>query len=308
MRGKLVSAIGWGENKGVWSCSLLYYDDEFNRIHLEPNSYISFKVLKGRFCIGHTSLSSKMDEKDTPDSWKEMIPCPSRAEVVRGMRCRSCASSDVTRPCLRCNGTDCLAHPALRMVCEDGTAYVYLASFGTGRIKAGVSQGSRVMKRWIEQGADLAKRVLVGNGREVRRFEKRIQDDLGALRRVKAEHKLNLIWSDLDLEKDLRLIDEFEVKVHEKIHEKHHFHEEPWILLPKYRLPKLSRRPLQLKIRKGLEVSGHVLGVKGPILLIKIRDRAFTLNLNKLIGMKIETEEVSLSNTQSDLDRFFIND
>jgi len=144
---KLVSGIGWREDQGIWSCSLLYLDEELNRIPLEPNSDLSFKVLKGRFCIGFTRLSDEKYEKGSSDAWKELRPCPFGAEVERGIRCRECALLDVTRACLRCNGRDCFTHPALRKVCEDSIAYVYLASFGAGRIKAGVSKGRRIMKR-----------------------------------------------------------------------------------------------------------------------------------------------------------------
>ena len=304
MRGKLVSAVEWGDDRGIWSCSLLYLDEEFKRIPLEPGSHLSFKVLEGRFCIGFTRLSGEANEEGSSDAWRELSPCPYGAEVERGTRCRRCAMSDVTRACLRCTGVDCLAHPALRRVCEGSVAYVYLASFGAGRIKAGVSRGSRIMKRWIEQGADVARRVLVGNGREVRRYERQIQDELGALRRVKAEQKMDIRRSDANLERSLRLLNAFEERVRGRFPEAHHFHEESRILLPQYRLPELDKRPLELRIRKGLEVSGEVLGVKGPILLIEMRDLPFTLNLNGLIGRRIETEEVSLTSAQTGLDRF----
>jgi len=304
MEGKLVSAVEWRQNQGLWSCSLLYFDDEFNRIPLEPGSHLSFKVLKKRFCIGFARLSSKTYEKFALDSWKELSPCPHGTEVKRGIRCRRCTLSDVTRVCYLCSGEECHAPPETRRVCEERVAYVYLASFGEERIKAGVSQGRRIQKRWIEQGADVARRVLVGNGREVRRFEKRIQDELGALRQVKAEQKINVMKSNLDLGKPVRLLNVLEGKVHEKFPEAHHFHEEPQILSPYYLLHNLDRRPLELKIREGLEVSGQVLGVKGPILLLKAMDLPLAIDLNRLIGRKIDTEDVSLTKVQAGLERY----
>jgi len=231
-------------------------------------------------------------------------PCPYGAAIKRGIRCRRCAKSDVTRACLLCDGGECSADPAIRRVCEDSVAYVYLASFGAGRIKAGVSQGSRIPKRWIEQGADIAKRVLVGNGREVRRFEKRIQGELGALRQVKADQKINVVRGDSDLEKSIRLLNTFEGKVHEKIPEANHFHEEPQILSSHYPMHQLDRRPLELRIREGLEVSGQVLGLKGPLLFIKMMDLPLAINLNRLVGRKINTEDVSITKAQAGLDRF----
>ena len=304
MAGKLVSAVEWGDNQGVWSCNLLCFDEGFSQIKLETGSNLSFKVLKGRFCVGFTKLSAKTGERGSSDTWKELIPCPYGAEIKRGIRCRRCAISDVTRACLLCNGKMCSADPAIRRVCENGVACVYLASFGAGRIKAGVSQGSRIPKRWIEQGADVAKRVLVGNGREVRRFERRIQGELGALRQVRTDLKINVIVSDSDLEKSIRLLNKLEGEVHEKFPEAHHFHEEPQILSPYYPIHQLDRRPLELKIREGLEVSGQVLGAKGPILLLKAIDLPLAINLNRLTGRKIDVEDVSLTKAQAGLDRF----
>ena len=304
MGSKLVSAVEWRENQGIWSCSLLCRDEEFNRILLEPGSCLSFRILKGRFCIGFYGLSAEKREKDVPDSWKGLNPCPDGAEIRRGIRCRRCAMLDVTRACLLCNGEKCFADPVTRRVCEESVAYVYLASFGARRIKAGVSHESRIPKRWIEQGADIAKRVLVGNGREVRRFEKRIQDELGALRQVKAEQKINVMEGTSDLAISIQLLNTLEDKVHEKFPKNHHFHEDSWVLSPYYRIPQLDRRPLELKIREGLKVSGQVLGVKGPILLLKVRGLPFALNLNRLIGRKIVTGEVSLTKAQTGLEKF----
>lgn len=158
MAGKLVSAVMWREEGDRWSCSLLHLENGCSRIVLEPGFNLSFSVLEGRFCVGYTELSSKVEDGNSLDSWMELRPCPTGAEIGRGIRCVDCLSSDIMRPCLRCDGTNCLAHPDLGRVCKGSTAYVYLATFG-GRIKAGVSQGRRVLKRWIEQGADAAEKA-----------------------------------------------------------------------------------------------------------------------------------------------------
>ena len=203
-----------------------------------------------------------------------------------------------------CSGEKCSADPATKRACEDAVAYVYLASFGERRIKAGVSHESRVPRRWIEQGADVVKRVLVGSGREVRSFEKRIQDELGALRRVKTKEKVNFMGGSSDLASSFQLLEELESRVHKRFPMRHHFHEEPWILSPYYRLRQLDRRPLELKVGEGVEVSGQVLGVKGPVLLLKAGDVPFALDLNRLVGRKIETDEVVQMKTQAGLESF----
>jgi len=304
MGSKLVSAVEWREKQRIWSCSLLCHAEGSNRILLEPDSPLSFRILNGRFCIGFYGLSAKIDGRDAPDSWREPNPCPNGAEIERGIRCRRCTLLDVARSCLLCIGEKCLADPVTRQVCEEAVAYVYLASFGAKSIKAGVSHENRIPKRWIEQGADIAKRVLVGNGREVRSFEKRIQDELGVLRQVKTKEKVSFMGGSSDLALSIQLLNTLESKVHEKFPKKHHFHEEPWILFPHYRVPHLDRRPLELRVREGLEVSGQVLGVKGPILLLKVGDSPFALDLNRLIGRRIATEEVVQTKTQAGLESF----
>jgi hypothetical protein len=200
----------------------------------------------------------------------------------------------------------CHAKPAIRYVCEGRVAYVYLASFGDGRIKAGVSQKGRIPKRWIEQGADAAKRVLVGNGREVRRFERQLQDDLGALRRVKAKDKIDVVRSELDLEESIRLLNIYEAELQELFPEDKHFHEETQIIYHYYRLDKIDSRPLELEIRGGREVSGRVLGVKGPILLLEAMGLPRAIRLNRLVGRRIDTDGLSRVKTQSGLDRFML--
>jgi hypothetical protein len=211
---------------------------------------------------------------------------------------------DVARTCLVCNGQECHAKPVVRHVCEGNVSYVYLASFGEGRIKAGVSHKGRILKRWIEQGADTAKRVLVGNGREVRRFERLIQEKLGVLRHVKAKDKINVVRSEQDLEESIQLLNIYEDKLRELLPDYQHFHEEPQIIYHHYRLEKIDSRPLELKIRGGREVSGRVLGVKGPILLLEAMGLPRAIRLNRLVGRRIDTDSLPKAKTQSGLDRF----
>lgn len=299
---RLISAVDWQEKQRIWSCSLLCYDEGYSRIVLELGANLSFRILKGRFCIGFYGLVEALE--GAPDSWKGLNPCPDGAQVEKGKQCRKCAKLDVARSCLLCNGEKCSADLATRRACEDVLAYVYLASFGERRIKAGVSHESRVPKRWIEQGADVAKRVLVGNGREVRSFEKRIQDELGALRQVKTKEKVNFVSGVSDLALSIQLLEELESRVHKRFPRRHHFHEDPWVLSPYYCLPQLDRRPLALKVEERVEISGQVLGVKGSVLLLKVGDLPFALDLNRLVGRKVDTEEAVQTKTQAGLESF----
>lgn len=305
MAGMLVSSVEWRHLEERWGCSLLCLDEGYSRISLDPGSQFAFRVLDGRFCAGYTGLSSKGGGR--LDSWREQRPCPNGVEVERGIHCMDCSSADVMRACLRCDGTVCSAHPEVRRSCEASTAYVYLASFGDGRVKAGVSRGRRVLKRWVEQGADVALRVLVGDGMEVRRFESRIQRELGALNHVRSSLKVDPVRRQADVDAAVALLEAFRGRVHDLFPEESHYNEEPQVILPLYGLPDFDKRPLQLRVRAGLEASGVVLGAKGPVLFMEMNGLPYSLQLNRLRGRRIETQGITPSSSQAGLGLFFGN-
>lgn len=302
--GGLVSSLDWTEDDGVWTCSLGLLNDGYSRLRLEPGSRLSFQVLRGRYCTGYIRLSGRRGRGGAVDFWRERRRCPQEAEVSRGTQCPSCAANDVVRPCLRCDGGSCVAHPELSRVCGSETYYVYLATFGGETVKAGVSNGRRVVKRWVEQGANAAIRVLVGNGREARRYERRIQEDLGALNHVFSGQKMDPVRRRNDIGAAVELLERFRGSVHDAFPEENHFHEEPQVLLPLYGLPEFDKRPVKLSVKNRLQASGTVLGVKGPILFLEMGGLSRSLSLSRLLGRLIETEELTKVRTQSGLERF----
>ena len=305
MAGMLVSSVEWRHLEDRWACSLLCLDEGYRRISFDPGSEFAFRVLDGRYCVGYTGLSSKGGGR--LDAWREQRPCPNGVEVERGIHCRDCSPADVMRACLRCNGTVCSAPPEVRRACEASTAHVYLASFGDGRVKAGVSRGKRVLKRWVEQGADVALRVLVGNGMEVRRFESRIQRELGALNHVRSSLKVDPVRRQADVDAAVAFLEAFRGRVHDLFPEESHYNEEPQVILPLYGLPDFDKRPLQIRVKAGLEASGIVLGVKGPVLFMEMNGLPYSLQLNRLRGRRIETQGIIPSSSQAGLGLFFGN-
>ena len=301
----MVSSVEWRNLEDRWGCSLLCLDKGYRRISLDPGSELAFRVLDGRFCVGYTGLSWKGGGH--LDAWREQRPCPNGMEVERGVRCRDCSSADVMRACLRCNGTVCSAPSEVMRACETSTVHVYLATFGDGRVKAGVSRRRRVMKRWVEQGADVALRVLVGNGMEVRRFESRIQRELGALNHVSSSLKIDPVRKQTDIDAAVAFLESFKGRVHAMFPDESHFDEEPQVILPLYGMQDIDKRPLHLRVKAGLEASGTVLGVKGPVLFMEMNDLPHSLRLNRLLGRRIETQGITPSSSQAGLDRFFGN-
>jgi hypothetical protein len=210
---------------------------------------------------------------------------------------------NVNQPCLACEGAQCSAHPEIRHLCEHGTAYVYLASFGKYHVKAGVAHETRIPKRWIEQGANIAKRIIVGNGREVRQYEKTIHDNLNVLPGLRTDKKVNTLWKKT-AKKDFYTLLETEKEIKTRF-SGYPFYSEPIQDLSKiYDLPSLDRKPLEWRIKRNRQLSGTILGVKGVLLLLSLGNLPHFLNLSLLIGRKIKFNEAMKMKLQTALDRF----
>ncbi len=283
----------------TWRVRLLV-DGEPGDVTLDRGKAVSFKMGKGRYCVGHSRVTR---DYTTTDSWKERVPCPTSSLADSGSQCRSCTLNDASSPCARCTGDTCTAHPSVKEKCEASEAFVYLAVFGD-RVKAGVSQGRRVEKRWIEQGADAARRVLAANGREARVFEKRIQDDLGVLKGVKADDKM-AFTNPRELDWGLKSLDEQVTKVHSLFPTARHVDEKTTNLAEIYGLPSTRVKPIEIKIRDNAAVSGKILGAKGPVLFLDNAGIIYSVNLHALVGRKISADLTGSAPAQSNLGVYF---
>ena len=305
MGGKLVSAVQWWKKKGKWTCSLVCYDGVFSQIWLESGINLSFKVQPGRYCVGYTTLSPSTTKTQVAlEPWKAMEPCPSKAKLTRGHKCSSCYQADLIQPCLICDGTECLAEPSIQRSCQKATAYVYIASFALNQVKVGVAHNTRIPQRWIEQGANLAKRVIVGNGIEVRRFEKAIHDALNVLSGLKTTEKVDTLWKKRNVEIEVHALAKVEEEIKRLFPDLSFYHESLHNLFNIYNLPLLDRRPFELKVKENLQISGKILGVKGSLLLLSLENLPYFLNLKQLVGRKIEQKEADVVIMQTALDRF----
>lgn len=305
MTDRLVSAVQWWKKKGKWTCSLICYDDVFSQIWLESGINLSFELQTGRYCVGYTTLSSRTSKTQAAlEPWKAIEPCPSKAELKRGYNCSSCYQADLVQPCLICDGTKCLAEPSLQRSCQKATAYVYVASFGLNRVKVGVAHKTRIPQRWIEQGANLAKRIMVGNGMEVRRLEKAVHNALKVLSGLKTIEKVDTLWKKRNVKAEALALAKIEEKIQRRFSSFPFYHEPLHNLSSIYNLPMLDRKPLELKVKENLKISGKILGAKGSLLLLSIGNLPHFLNLKQLVGRKIEQKEADVMNMQTALDRF----
>jgi len=304
MNGKLVSAVEWWKKEGKWLCSLICYDGIFSQMWLKPATDLSFKIQPGRYCVGYTTVSSRASNKQVAlEPWKAMVPCPLKAKIKKGNKCLPCYRADLVHPCLICDGTKCAAGHSLQRICEKATAYVYLASFGLNQAKVGVAHETRIPQRWIEQGANLARSIIVGNGMEVRRFEKALHNALTVFSGLRTSKKVDTLWKRPNTE-EVQALAKTEEEITRRFPEFPFYHDQLHDLSAIYSLPLLDRRPIELKIKKNLQISGKILGAKGSLLLLDVGNLPHFVNLKHLLGRKIELKEANVMAMQTALDRF----
>lgn len=304
MTGKLVSAIEWWKKDEKWLCSLICYDGVFSQLWLEPAVDLSFNIQPERYCVGYTTIFSRASNTQVAfEPWKAIVPCPSKAKTEKGNKCLSCYQADLVHPCLICDGTKCAAEPSFQRICEKATAYVYVASFGLNQVKVGVAHDTRIPQRWIEQGANLAKRVIVGNGIEVRRLEKAIHNALNVISGLRTDKKVDTLWKGPNPE-EIHALAKTEEEITKRFPESHFYHDCLNDLSSIYGLPLLDRRPIELKVKKDLQISGKILGAKGSLLLLEIGNIPYFVDLKHLLGRKIEPKETNVMAMQTTLDIF----
>ncbi|MFB0522784.1 MAG: DUF2797 domain-containing protein, partial [Candidatus Bathyarchaeia archaeon] len=256
------------------------------------------------YCVGYTTVSSsKSGSHIALEPWKDIRPCPSESKVRKGHRCLSCYQADLVHPCLICDGTKCAAEPSVRESCQEATAYVYLASFGPNRLKVGVAHKTRIPQRWIEQGANLAKRIVVGNGIEARRFENALHRALNVLSGLKTDRKIDTLWKRQGRE-EANALAKAQEEIKRRFPDFPYYHDTLHDLSEIYDLPLLNRRPIELKVSKNPQILGEVLGAKGSLLLLSIGDLPYYLNLKHLMGRKIVFKKADSMTLQTALDKF----
>ncbi len=150
---------------------------------------------------------------------------------------------------------------------------VYMAYFGAGMLKCGVTRTERVEKRLLEQGADYwAELMQFNNAEEAYQMERLLQDMFGLRNAVTPDRKI----------KSMGQLDENEVKT--KINE---LRIEPFneYLLEKITIRKNSfgfELPKRFAISEAID--GNITGAKGEFLFYENDFGHFALNMRKRVG------------------------
>jgi hypothetical protein len=296
----LITGIEWLYDTRRWKCTLQGYGDTIYQLELKPQQMIEWQIQSGRACIGSITYRKSSSTQTFTEIWK---PCPDNASPMQGKRCLPCAQATELHPCIRCNGSICRADPQRQQTCSTQTSYVYLASFGPKLLKVGVAHHSRIPKRWIEQGANVATRLLETNGRKARRYETFIHDTFNVRSQVPTQYKFDTLWKFMTQQETTAistLVDEIQRQAPNLPFYQDTIHD----LTASYGLPLFAHRPLLIAVAPHQLVTGMILGVKGSILVLQVHGIPHTLNLRQLIGRSIMISEGGSTVVQRVLDEF----
>ena len=296
----LITGIEWLYDRQQWKCTLQGSGDTIYQLELTPQLRIEWQIQSGRACIGSVTYSKSSSTHPFTEIWK---PCPNNASATQGKRCLLCAQATELHPCIICNGSICRADPQRQQTCSTQTSYVYLASFGPKLLKVGVAHHSRIPKRWIEQGANVATRLVETNGRESRRYETFIHDTFKVRSQIPTRYKFDTLWKPMTSQETAAisiLVDEVRRQAPDLPFYQDTIHD----LTTSYGLPLFAHRPLVIAVTPHQPVTGVILGVKGSILVLQVHGIPHILNLRQLIGRSIIISEGGPAVVQRVLDEF----
>ena len=223
-------------------------------------------------------------------------PCPDQAEV-RGddAACPACTHRTGFQPSFY-NLPRAALSPQQRIY-NDRPHVVYLAAFGRGVAKVGISSEDRVPLRWRGQGARVAVWLArCASAYEARDIEANVSRKLALPEQVRSKKKRALLNEPLDLERTLQLLGQLRAEA------------EAALSLPPLNAPicdlhrvYLGDHPLLLPLVDLTDatpalVSGTFLGLVGDILIATQDGRQYMLALKHLLGHTLEISETLREN------------
>lgn len=275
----------------------------------------SWKIDNKRYCIGY----------HTEDEYHSYQPCPSRSAIDTGVQCNKCKHRDLLFPCMICDGSECLNVKSIWNSCEVTRTSVYIAIFGD-TMKVGVSKKDRLMKRWLEQGADHASEVAIApNGLIAREIESAVSREFEVTKGVRLQKKLKTLSSVnqtlFDNESHVDIIEKYNTRItgiSRWISEKFGQGlavENPIIRdLHDYYQFSNTRQLTQLNGSGSLNLEGSFAGMKGSLFCIERKGQFYVLDIRELRGRlsnfstttaDYSTKETELHVPQTSISDFF---
>jgi hypothetical protein len=215
-----------------------------------------------------------------------------------------------------CDGSTCHALQNIKLECDITTTSVYIVIFGD-LMKVGVSRRERLLKRWIEQGADFASEIaVIPNGMLAREIESNISKDFEIIKGVRVSRKLSAITNRQQLD---HLSDSQKAEYEQRIksisswiHEHYGDYsvQNPVLKdLSEYYPAKFKQLPKRLDITNLAGFTGTFLGLKGPIAFLRISDNDYVFDIRELRGLvsilDCTPDDCILLKSQSSMTDFF---
>lgn len=228
-----------------------------------------------RFCTGRHDLDRERSE-----------PCPRRARVfgANRLQCAECFGATGFNPAFY-HAEEISPQQRRR---NQKPHFVYLAWFGPGVTKVGMSYAARGHGRLLEQGARLATRLGVfDDAQTARRLEAGIAERLGLREVIRASRKRHLLGCLIDWSAAERELTEHVERVADAFEETRG--EAEILKLDRYYgEPELLSRPLtDLGETRPATISGRCLGLIGDALITEQGARHFLLPLAPLHGARV---------------------
>ncbi len=268
--------------------------------YLSPGEEFHLRISDEKKCIGHSINKQEyyLCNKSVDGPYKQ---------------CYNCQQQDFEKCFMFCDASkpfgNCSQIPGAYEYCRDHTSSVYIALVAND-IKVGVSFNP--LKRWINQGADLACEVLrAKNGFEARTLEKAISSDLQisqTIRKTTKARKLNF-----DLSKSIpdfrRIVEDVKSYIEKEGYETVEsvlLHKENTLASYYGNIPSLESNPILNEVENTLQITGEIVGVKGKLLVTKVNNSFYVTNMNKIIGHLMSFSSTPLKmKGQKSLSEFF---
>ena len=298
-----LTAVKWDPSNSPFAFLFLrkpnQENEEVMKQPLTPGDSFNATISENKMCIGH-SIN------------KEEYYFCNNIVVEQYSRCYTCEQQDFERCFLLCDASkpfgNC-ANSAAYEYCKTHQSSVYLALIAND-VKVGVSFSP--LKRWVNQGADIAIEILrVKDGFEARTIEKMISADLGiaqTIRKATKARKLNY-----NLDRSLSAFRELSQDVISYLENKSIKSEfsnmlyKETILSSFYgNIPSLDVNPILNEVEKTLQITGTIIGVKGKLLVTQVNNSYYVTNLSKIVGHLMTFSEKPLKlKGQKSLSEFF---
>ena len=255
-------------------------------IHFKPHLILEKNGKKDHIELMNSKISFILGEKKCTGYVKtnKIYSC-NNFVAVKEKKCQDCMIKDYFYLCIKCDGSMCI-NEKRRDKCRKENYFIYLSVFDD-IIKVGISQSFRLMERLVEQGADFGVKIFqISDGKTVRKMENQIMELLKITDRVSGIEKQKKFFGNPNT--SMRLIFNSIKNLQKSPLKSHMTPVEIYDLRDYYNIMLLNSNPIPLKIETGLELEGDVKAVKGNIMAINTSNGLVSVNINEIIGRKLE--------------------